>query len=571
MTMNILPQRRLFCISMLAALVCLGVLAGCTFALNEQPSTLPQPTATLVPSATPLPRGGNLTIRLTNDIPELRPWQPRSRSEEQVTWLLYNGLVRLDEQLRPQPDLASDWQSSTDGRVLTFTLRSDITWHDGEAFSAEDVRFTLNSLRALPITSTALLSNLQRISAVSAPTTSTVVISLTERFAPMLTHLTMPILPRHLLEGRDLNTVNFWDVAVGTGPFKLDNRVPEQSIVLSGFETYHRGAPMLERVAFVFAPSPDVALAALQDEDLLLAELPWNVHRQAETLENARTGFYAENGFYFLGFNLREGRPFADAAVRQALARAINLPRLVEAVTDGQGIPISNSALPGSWADLSSPPPGEANLEGARGLLTEAGWILPPGATIRQREGVPLSGSLFVRGDDARRVAAADRIAEVAASIGIDISVQRADFDTVILSRYAPPYDFDMVLGSWANGAGDANYTDYVYYDPDDFALFHSSQINLGVADTRITRNFVAFNDPAYDNQAQAARQLYDLDARIEAMQQTQVRINELLPYLYLWVDRIPVVLNSRVTTLDGPVNLDSPVYLQNIERWYLQ
>lgn len=570
--MNVLPTSRIFWISLLLALIITGLLVGCTFTTNPSPPPATPAPATPEPTATPPPRGGNLTVRLAEDIPDLRPWQPRSRGEEQLICLLYSGLMRLDGALRPQPDLAERWEASPDGRVLTFTLRSNLTWHDGQPLEAADVRFTLNSMRALPFTSTALLADLSRIEAVSAPTTSTVVVSLTERFAPLLAELTLPILPEHLLEGQDLDSVNFWDVPVGSGPFAFEERVAEQSVLLTRNENYHHGAPLLERVAFIVAPSTDVTIAALRDEELLLAELPWDAtHNLSDTLDTARLGYYPENGFYFLAFNLREGRPFADLRLRQALALAVDVPRLVEAVTNGQGFPIGSSAAPGSWADLTPPPTSTVDLERARELLAEAGWTLPPGGTIREREGITLTARLFVRGDDIRRVAAAERIAESASSIGMDITVVRADFETVILSKYAPPYDFDLLLGSWINGAGDPNFPDYTYYDPDDFALFHSSQINLGTADTRITRNFVAFSDAAYDNQSQAARQLYDIEERIAAYAQTQARVAELLPYLYLWTDRIPVVMNTRVTTSNGPVDLASPAYLWNIERWYIQ
>jgi peptide/nickel transport system substrate-binding protein len=168
-------------------------------------------------------------------------------------------------------------------------------------------------------------------------------------------------------------------------------------------------------------------------------------------------------------------------------------------------------------------------------------------------------------------VVAARAIAEVAAGIGMQITVTPGDFATLILSKYAPPFSFDLLLGSWSNGAGDPGFADYAFYDPDDFALFHSSQINQGESDTRVTRNFVAFADPAYDNQAQAARQLYGLDDRVAAIRQTQTRIAAQLPYLYLWADRIPVVSNRKLTTLDGPLDLNTPMYMWNIERWYIQ
>jgi len=573
----ILSQRFSFFTSFGLTLFIMLLLAACQFG-QEQPEAptaqvaVREPTAVIVPAtATPETRGGNLTIRLDHDVETLRPWQPRSRGEEQISGLLYSGLMRLDAELRPQPDLAESWDTTPDGRILTFTLRSGLSWHDGEPLTASDVRYTLDTLRSLPFTTTALLAELQRIGSVITPNERTVVISMTERFAPILSELTLPILPRHLLEGKDVMQVNFWDIPIGSGPFQLADRQAGQSIVLSANKKFHRGAPFLERVAFVVAPDTNITLQALSDERLLLAELPWNVGSTiSETHPNLRSASYTENGYYFLGFNLREGHLFADARVREALAVSIDMPRLIEVATKGQGQAIASSAAPGSWADLT-PVSTTLDLDRARMLLDEAGWTLPAGSTIRQREGISLTTRLYVRGDDERRIRAAQVIAESASRVGISLVVEPADFASTFLSKYAPPFDFDILLGSWLNGAGDPNFGDYKYYDPDDFGLFHSTQINQGPADTRVARNFVGFSDSAYDNQSEAARQLYDTEARINSYRQTQARIAELRPYIFLWADRIPVALNNKVTTADGPVDLASPNYLWNIERWYVE
>src|SRR6266496_1963072 len=135
--MNYIPTRRIFVASVALAVLMLAILAGC--ALDPPPA----PTPTL------LPRGGNLTIRLATDLPDLRPWQPRSRGEEQITSLIYNGLTRLDAKLQPQPDLATRWDASQDGRLITFTLRTDVAWHDGHPFGADDVAYTLSALKEL--------------------------------------------------------------------------------------------------------------------------------------------------------------------------------------------------------------------------------------------------------------------------------------------------------------------------------------------------------------------------------------------------------------------------------------
>lgn len=533
---------------------------------DARPPLIITPTTAATP--TPRPPGGNLTIGVADDVPVLRPWQPDNRTAELIGAMMYPGLMRLDQQLRPQPDLALNWTPTADGLALTVTLRSGLTWHDGDPLTASDVRFTFERLRSLPYTSTALLADLRYISAVTVANDTTVVLSLTERFSPLLAYLAVPILPEHLLQDRDMNTFNFWDIPIGSGPFQLERRVPGQSVILTRYPRYYRGAPLLTRVAFVVSPDPSTTISALRDGTLLMAELPWQTGSSLLGDPNFQSGEYAENGFYFLGFNLREGRPFADVRVRRALALALDVPRLVEGSTDGQGIIPGSSALPGSWADLTPPRSDPPDLVTARGLLAEAGWELPAGATIRQREGVSFAARLYVRSDDPRRVALAQRIAEAAAAIGLPITVEPADFATSLIARYAPPYDFDLLLGSWLNGAGSPDYGDFRYYDPDDFDLFHSSQINQSELDTRITRNVVGFHDEAYDELAERGRQVYDLNERIAAYREAQQRIAGELPYLYLWTDRTVVALNNRVTSLDGPINLSTPMYYYNIETW---
>ena len=221
--MSYLSNFRLLLASILSALFVLLSLVACSQS-NLPMSATPLPTAP-APTATPLPRGGNLTIRSDADVPNLRPWQPRSRGEEQLIGMLYSGLTRLDSKLRPQPDLASAWESAPDGRVITFTLRSDVSWHDGQPLSAADVAYTLSALHEISPT-TALLSDMRRISNVSTPTSTTVVLQLTERYAPLLSMLTVPILPKHLLIDKDIATFDFWNVQIGSGPFQFEERLP---------------------------------------------------------------------------------------------------------------------------------------------------------------------------------------------------------------------------------------------------------------------------------------------------------------------------------------------------------
>jgi peptide/nickel transport system substrate-binding protein len=540
----------------------LVMLAACA----AEPPPVGDSTPTAVPAAVPAALSEQLNLRISQDISFLRPWQPRSRDEELMIGLLYNGLMRITPSMQAVPDLAADVQTSPDGKTLTFRLLPGLRWHDGLPLTSADVVATLTYLRALPLDDSALLQELATIAAISAPDEATVVIELYAPSAPLLSMLAVPILPQHILATVDVRTADLLQTPVGSGPFRLTQRMPGASYVFERNTDFHRGAPNIGRIALVVAPDPTVAAQALQDGSLDLAELPWEVRRTLRDAPGLTLAAYPENGFYFLGFNLREGRPFSDLRVRQALAAAIDLRGLAVIATGEVGRPIGNSALPGSWADQLPADESPADLERAASLLDASGWLLPAGAAVRERDGRPLQATLYVRGDDARRVAAAQTIAATSARVGFAIQVQAVDYASVLLARYAPPFDFDLLLGGWSNGAASTDFADTLVYDPDDSALF-SAALTAGSGPTR---NIVGFADAQYDAAADASRAAYDLTTRAAAIATMQQRLRDELPYLFLWADQQAIVAVDRLTTLDGPPDFSSPRYFAEIERWYL-
>ncbi|HEX6288565.1 MAG TPA: peptide ABC transporter substrate-binding protein [Herpetosiphonaceae bacterium] len=583
--------RRAFVVACGLTLLVLALLTGCDFRSPVTPMPEEQtPAATTTgtttadttprrPEASPtpsVPQGGALTLRIQADIPDLKPWDLRSRGEEYAADLMYNGLVRLDAQLQPQPDLAEKWEISPDGGLITFTIRSGVTWHDERPLTSDDVLWTLNMLRTITPTN-ALLADLRaHIGQVRSPITQTVVVSLTQPYAPLLSELAVPILPRHRLQSRtpeQISQLNFWDVPIGSGPFALDRREPNQSIAFVRNANFFRGAPNLEQVALVVAPAATVAADALSDEQLLAGEFPdaTQPFSGTATPDSLRSGAYQEHGWYGVVFNVRPDHLFSDMRLREALSRAVDVEALVADVTQGRGEPIATTLSKTAWAypaDLSLP---SHNVDEARRLLDEAGWTAGPDG-VRQKDGRALSAKLWVRGDDQRRLAAALRIAQAAEAIGMRLEVTPANFDTVILTKLAPPYDFDLLLGSWVNAPNSAGFASYRFYDPDDFTLFHSSRVWRGQGDPRTgLRNVGGFSNAEYDQAAEQARASYDPAARAQAIQTIQTILAREHPYLLLWSDRIAVLLNERVTSEDGAIPLDTPRYLWNVERWYLR
>jgi peptide/nickel transport system substrate-binding protein len=561
-----------------------------TMMVATTPETTPSPTVTntptpvpVTPTATPvpptptpeIPQGGILTIRLSGNVSDLKPWDLRSRDEEIITDLLYNGLVRLDEERRPQPDLAQNWEVSPDGGLITFTLRSNATWHDGQPITADDVIWTLEMLRTIPPINALLFELQSMIREVRAPSPNTAVVSLTEAYAPILALLTVPILPQHQfhhLTSEQIAALNFWEMPVGSGPFMFAQWQENQMIVFSRNDAFFRGAPNLEQVALLNVQDPQIAAGMLQTEELLLSEFAASTQPFSDTPPApVDLGAYPENGWYGIVFNMRPDRLFADRRLRQALARVVDVPELVQTLTGGAGEPIATTILSDTWAYPNELEQIQPNLDEARRLLDEAGWTVGEEG-VRQKDGQPLAARLWVRGDDPRRVAAAEFIAGAAQEIGMQLEVMPSDFDTVIVTKLAPPYEFDLLLGSWVNAPNTASFPTNRFYDPDDYALFHSSRLWRGQGDARTgLRNISGFTNPEYDQAAGQARRTYDPRARTEAIAEAQKVLQREYPYLFLWSDRISVALNQRVGSEDGPINLNSPRYLWNIERWYIE
>jgi len=124
---------------------------------------------------------------------------------------IYSGLIKSDENLKMVPDLAESWEASADGKVYTFHLKKGVKWQDGKDFTADDVKFTYDSVRddkwvsVFPVT-----SEYQNIDDVSIIDPNTIKFTLKEGVVSYLERFALPILPKHILDGQDLSKTDYW-------------------------------------------------------------------------------------------------------------------------------------------------------------------------------------------------------------------------------------------------------------------------------------------------------------------------------------------------------------------------
>jgi peptide/nickel transport system substrate-binding protein len=303
----------------------------------------------------PLPagRGGDLRIALPYEPRTLDPNSARDETAVLLAPNLYSRLIALDADSRLLPDLAASWTVEDRGLRYVFRLRDGVRWHDGEPFSAGDVRWTFEQLAKRPGLAAEAV---RRIAAVETPDERTVEIRLREPWAPFLTALASYgtyILPRHLA-GRT-------DTAVGTGPFRLGSWVRGRRLTLLANRSFHRPGPYLDRLVYIIGGDPgqvtEMLLRGAVDYSLLRP--PQELLARLRKSTDLRIVTSPSDARYYFGFNFRR-RPLDDHRVREAVNRAIDRQELLDRALHGYGAPALGFYTPAvAWAyngDAHVPP-----------------------------------------------------------------------------------------------------------------------------------------------------------------------------------------------------------------------
>jgi len=248
-----------------------------------------------------------------------------------VAGLVYNGLVRYDKDLKLEGDLARSWEVSPDGLGITFHLRRGVKWHDGHDFTSRDVLYTYR-VTIDPKTPTAYAEDFKQVQSAQAVDDYTFRVRYAKPFAPALASWGMPILPAHLLEGKEITKSPLSRSPVGTGPFVFKEWIPGQRVMLERNPEYYEGAPRLSRYVYRIIPDSSTMYMELKAGGIDMMGLsPVQYQRQTNTREflaRFNKYRYPASAYTYLGYNLRLP-VFQDRRVRQAITCAINKEEIV--------------------------------------------------------------------------------------------------------------------------------------------------------------------------------------------------------------------------------------------------
>ncbi|HEV7257536.1 MAG TPA: ABC transporter substrate-binding protein [Bosea sp. (in: a-proteobacteria)] len=460
-----------------------------------------------------------------------------------ISTKMYESLLNYEGPgLAPKPGLAESWTISDDRKTYTFKLRPGVTWHDGKPFTAEDVKFSVESI-IRPYHSRGK-TYFGDVAAVETPDPLTVVFRLK---APVPFFMNVfqageaPMMPKHGFDGIDVSTVAAVRAApimqnpVGTGPFRFKEWRKGSHITLERNPTYWRkGFPCLDQIVQRMMPDGASRAIALETGEVDLAPMSSLPEAEAQRLENmpsleaSQAGAEALGPNMWLEVNMRD-KPLADLKVRQALSLALDRERIVDVIWYGQGKPARGPVVSGNAAFNKALKPYEYNPRKANQLLDEAGY--PRGANgVRFK----ITQNFLPYGENWQRLA--EYVRQELGKVGISVETQSADLGGWLKAVYT---DWSFNLTSTFS---------HNYSDPSIGVerTFHSDFIRKGATFT----NSMGYKNARVDELFRLAAREIDPVARQKQFDELQQILHDEMPVIFLMEMSYTHIWNRKVKGL---------------------
>ena len=461
-----------------------------------------------------------VSVGVANEPNSYHPYNATSTAGDNIFDFIYDRLVFTNADGSFEPRLADSWESNEDNTVITFHLNENATWQDGEPFTAEDMVFTaqvathpdsivtrrsyfaglegtddsgmcedMSKLGVIAVDDHTLEYHFKQPIAVS-----TFLYIDAQRYYPM---------PKHLLENVPMNqmeTNEYWQHPIGTGPFKFESAVSGERIEVTAYEDYFLGKPNVDKIIFRIIPSANVAAALMSGEiDLSINPVPAADVALMEGVEGINT--ISTNTYNYNYMTLNFERDFFNSDIAKAFSMAINRQMIVEQALYGEGQIAVHSLSPLNPYFNQNIAGDPYDPEGARALLEKAGWDFNREITFVSYTANPA------------REAATYIIQQNLADIGVKVNIQMVDWSTLIEMAREGESDLSILGGSGS-------------LDPDDSRVLMQPDG---------AQNFCNFTDPRYYELAVAGRAETDQDKKEEIYKEYQQLLHDEPTYVWLY------------------------------------
>jgi len=425
---------RIMSFVIVAVMVSMTLLAGCS---NEDAAKTES-----------TDKGNEIVYATSKDINDMNPHFYTGSMPAQG--MVYESLVENTED-GIKPLLAESWEISGDGKVYTFHLRKDVRFHDGEPFNAEAVKKNMEAVQ----------SNASKHSWIKLSTKIvncnvideyTVELVLSEPYYPTLVELSMTrpyvfISPKNFIDGGTKDGVSGYN---GTGPYKLTEHKVDQYAVFEANDQYWGGAPKVKKITAKVLPAGETTFLALQKGEV---NFVFTDDRGANSLDVEAMNQLVESGKYqivrsqpmntsmIVANSGKSGNPVHETAVREAIWHAIDRETISKQIFDGTeqaAYTLFSSNVNYANVELDKR---EYDLEKAKKILEEAGWVIGNGSEIRTKDGNPLAMKLYYDVNSSSQKTITEFIQNTMKKIGIQLEIIGEESSSIANRRSSGDYD----------------------------------------------------------------------------------------------------------------------------------
>ena len=471
-----------------------------------------------------------------------------------VESVVYASLMTVNDKGELEAYLADEYKVSDDQKTITYKVKDNAKWHDGEDVTAEDIAFTFTSMASSDYTGGYYgdVENIKgakdyhdgksdEIEGIKVVDEDTIEIEFEKVYAPAVTNLgTVQILPEHIWSevpvGEWTNKTDLLNNPIGCGPYKLTEYKSGSHVKFESSSDFFGGEVKTKNLVFKVI-NADTTQAEFKSGSIDIATVEGLTKADIDSL--VKDGYkkidYDNYMFTYMGFNLRK-EELKDVKVRQAFMHAINRQGIVDKVVEGRGKIVNAPMLPSSWAY-----PEDSQLDGykydvkkAKSLLKEAGWEDKDGdGIVENKDGKKLELTLVCQTNHPIREKTAVVIQENLKEIGVKIDIDSMEYSSV-MDQVVANHEFDLyMMGNTLS------------LDPDPRPMWHSDAISneKGV----VGYNIVAYYNEETDKLIEEGNATLDQSERKEIYTEFGKILNKDVPEAYLFCQDIERVYNSNL------------------------
>lgn len=469
-----------------------------------------------------------------------------------------DALLQVNSSSEYVGDLATDWTVSDNALVYTYKLKKGVKFSDGSNFTAEDVVFTYNTVKANQAENENV--DLTKLSSVKALDDYTVEFTLSEPYSPFLdVTACLGIVPSD-----SYDSTKFDQYPIGTGAWKVTEYDANQQIIVEPNANYYGSAPEIKKVTIVYMDN-EAAFSSAKSGQLDVVMVGPNY--AAEKVDNMNADKLKTMDIRMIGLpvlkeqtvknskgeNVTVGNNVtSDINVRKALAIGIDRQTIINNAYQGVGQPAYSFTSNLKWADTDTYK--DNQKDEACAILENAGWKDSDGDGIREKNGVKCEFDVYCATEDPDRFLLATAVAEDAAKLGIKINVKNATWDEILTLQNTA-----CVVWGWGQ------------FSPTVLtSLFDSKMFLSGGYD-----NVVGYSNPKVDAEIDKAVASTNQKDAITAWKEVQATGNQDYPYLYIVnIEHCYFIKNSLDVSLDTqiahPHGHGSPI-ICNMKDWKLK